>query len=398
VKIADRIQRIHPSLTLAVSARAEKLRREGVDVVAFGVGEPDFETPQFIRDAIIEQLHSSKNLGKYTAVPGTPELRAAAAAELSQAHGVAIAPEQIIVSAGAKQSLYNLFMSMLDEGDEVVVPTPAWVSYTDLVQMAGGHAVLLPTDAAHHYQVDAAALDAKITKRTRALLLNSPCNPTGAVYHEATLRGIAEVLLKHPHVALITDDIYRKLVYGVPWISILKLCPELAPRTILVDGVSKTYAMTGWRIGYCAAPPALVTAMSTLQGQSTTNAATVAQAAAVIALRGPASGPDPIEAMRVEFDRRRQAMVKLLRAIRGVQLEEPRGAFYCFPDLSAFIGGKIKDDLALATYLLDEARVALVPGSGFFAPGFARLSYATSMERIEEGVRRIATALAKLAA
>lgn len=401
VKVSERIARLKPSLTLAVSARADKLRREGVDVVAFGVGEPDFETPAFVREAIRNQLQEGKGLGKYTAVPGTPELRAAVAAELSAVHGMSLTVENVIISAGAKHSLYNLFMSLLDPGDEVIIPTPAWVSYADLVQMADGTAVLVPTVAAHDYQLDPVALERAITPRTRALLLNSPCNPTGAVYTEATLRAIAEVLLRHPQVLVITDDIYRKLVYGVGWTSIFKLCPELAPRAVLIDGVSKTYAMTGWRIGYCAAPPPLVKAMSTLQGQSTTNATTVAQAAALIALRGvPAGTPDPVEAMRLEFDQRRQVMVAALRDIPGVEVPEPRGAFYCFPDLSAFIGAQgkqpIADDVALADYLLDEARVALVPGSGFFAPGFARLSYATSMERIEEGVRRIKAALGRL--
>jgi aspartate aminotransferase len=395
MKIADRIGRIQPSLTLAVSARADKLKRAGVDVVAFGVGEPDFETPEPIRDAVIEQLRNGKGLGKYTAVPGTPELRAAAAEELGRAHGIKLTAEQVIVSAGAKQSLFNLFMSLLDDGDEVIVPIPAWVSYTDLVQMAGGKPVLLPTQAADGYRPDPAALERLITPRTRALLINSPCNPTGAVYDEAALRGIAEVLLRHPHVALITDDIYRQLVYGVPWVSILRLCPELQTRTILVDGVSKTYAMTGWRVGFCAAPPELIKAMSTLQGQSTTNAATVSQAAALVALRMK-QGEGPLESMRLEFDQRRRVMVERLRAIPGVQIAEPHGAFYCFPDVSAYLRGNIKDDMGLADYLLDEAKVAVVPGSGFFAPGYLRLSYAASMERVEEGVRRIAAALAKL--
>ncbi len=394
MKISERIRRLQPSLTLAVAAKADKLKREGIDVVAFGVGEPDFETPAYVRDAIAEQLRSGKGLGKYTAVPGTPEVRAVVAEELSSAHGFAIAPEQVIVSTGAKHSLYNLFMCMLDDGDEVIVPTPAWVSYTDLVQMAGGRALLLPTMAENGYQIDAAALERLIGPRTRAVLLNSPCNPTGAVYSEATLRAIAEVLLRHPQVAVITDDIYRKLVYGVPWVSIFRVAPELASRAILVDGVSKTYAMTGWRVGFCAGPVELVKAMSTLQGQSTTNATSVAQAAAIVALRGPAA---PIEEMRVEFDRRRKRMVELLRAIPRVRLEEPLGAFYCFPDLSAFIDGtKIKNDLQLAELILEKGRVALVPGSGFFAPGFVRLSYATSMERIEEGVKRLSAVLTSL--
>jgi aspartate aminotransferase len=396
MKIAERIRRIQPSLTLAVSAKAEALRKSGVDVVAFGVGEPDFETPSLIREAVIAQLHGGKGLGKYTAVPGTPELRAAVAEELGRAHGISLKAEQIIISAGAKQSLYNLFMSLLDEGDEVIVPIPAWVSYTDLVQMSGGKPVLLPTSPADGYQIDAATLEKLITPRTRALLLNSPCNPTGAVYSEATLRAVADVLLRHPEVAVITDDIYRRLVYGVPWCSIVKLCPDLAPRAILVDGVSKTYAMTGWRVGYCAAPIELVRAMSTLQGQSTTNAATVSQAAAVVALGIEDRPGSPIAAMRDEFDRRRKVMVERLRAIPNVKLAEPRGAFYCFPDLSAYCRGAIKDDMVLAEHLLEKAKVAVVPGSGFFAPGYVRLSYAASMERIEEGIRRIADALAQL--
>jgi aspartate aminotransferase len=285
---------------------------------------------------------------------------------------------------------------MLDDGDEVIVPIPAWVSYTDLVQMSGGKPVLLPTSPADGYQIDPAALDKLITPRTRALLLNSPCNPTGAVYGEAMLRAVGDVLLRHPHVAIITDDIYRQLVYGVPWHSIVKLCPALAPRAILIDGVSKTYAMTGWRVGYCAAPVELVKAMSTLQGQSTTNAATVSQAAALIALRIEDRPGSPIASMRTEFDRRRKVMVERLRSIPNVKLSEPRGAFYCFPDLSWYCKGTIKDDMALAEHLLEQAKVAIVPGSGFFAPGYVRLSYATSMERIEEGLSRIASALAKL--
>jgi aspartate aminotransferase len=396
MKIAERIRRIQPSLTLAVSAKAEALRKSGVDVVAFGVGEPDFETPSSIREAVIAQLQTGKGLGKYTAVPGTVELRSAVAEELNRVHGTALKPEHIIVSAGAKQSLYNLFMSLLDDGDEVIVPIPAWVSYTDLVQMSGGKPVLLPTSPSDDYQIDPAALEMLITPKTRALLLNSPCNPTGAVYTEATLRAVADVLLRHPHVAVITDDIYRQLVYGVPWHSIVKLCPELAPRAILIDGVSKTYAMTGWRVGYCAAPVELVKAMSTLQGQSTTNAATVSQAAALVALKMDDRPGSPIAAMRDEFDRRRKVMVERLRAIPHVKLTEPRGAFYCFPDLSAYCKGTIKDDAVLAEHLLEKARVAVVPGSGFFAPGYVRLSYATSMERIEEGLQRITYTLAQL--
>jgi aspartate aminotransferase len=391
MRIASRVTRIQPSLTLAVSAKAAKLKAQGVDVIAFGVGEPDFDTPENIKDAAVAAM--KKGCGKYTPVSGTPALRAAAAAELNAAHGTQLAAENIIVSVGAKHSLFNLFMAMLDDGDEVIVPAPCWVSYPEIVAMAGGKPVLVQTRPDDGYQLDEKALRAAVTPKTRAIMLNSPCNPTGAVYNQASLEAVARVLRDHPEVYVVTDDIYRKLVYGVPWLSLARLAPELAPRIIFVDGVSKSYAMTGWRIGFCGGPKELVKAMDTLQGQSTTNAAAVAQAAALAAITGP---QDSVAAMHAEFDQRRRAMVEGLRAIPKVKLHEPRGAFYCFPDVSAYVGGKIKDDVTLCEHILEKGRVAVVPGSGFFAPGFIRLSYATSMNNVQEGVRRIAEALALL--
>jgi aspartate aminotransferase len=391
MKIADRIARIQPSLTLAVSAKAQKLRAQGVDVIAFGVGEPDFDTPAHVKAAAVAALE--RGVGKYTAVSGTLELRAAAAAELNAAHGTRHTAESVIVSVGAKHSLYNLFMAMLDDGDEVVIPAPCWVSYPELVSMAGGKPVLVETRPDEEYRLDEQALRRVVTPKTRAIVLNSPCNPTGAVYSAETLAGVARVMAEHPELYVVTDDIYRRLVYGREWASIARGAPEIADRVILVDGVSKSYAMTGWRIGFCAGPRELVRAMDTLQGQSTTNPAAIAQAAALAALTGP---QESVAEMHAEFDRRRRVMVERLRAIPGVKLVEPRGAFYCFPDLSAFVRGAVKNDVELAEWILERGRVALVPGSGFLAPGFARLSYATSMKNIEEGLARIAGALGQL--
>ena len=391
MKIASRVTKMQPSLTLAVSAKANKLKAQGVDVIAFGVGEPDFDTPDHIKEAAVAAM--KKGCGKYTAVSGTPELRAAAAAELNAAHGTKYAAENIIVSVGAKHSLFNLFMALLDDGDEVIVPAPCWVSYPEIVAMAGGKPVLVDTVPDDGYQLHYESLARAVTPKTRLIVLNSPCNPTGAVYDKNSMEAVARVLRENKDVFAVTDDIYRRLTYGVEWLSLPRLAPDVADRVILVDGVSKSYAMTGWRIGFTAGPTALVKAMDTLQGQSTTNPAAVAQAAALAAITGP---QESVTAMHAEFDKRRRAMVEGLRAIPKVKLHEPRGAFYCFPDLGAYVGGKIKDDVALAEYILEKGRVAVVPGTGFFAPGFVRLSYATSMANVTEGVRRIAEALAQL--
>ncbi len=390
MKIAARVGKIQPSLTLAVSAKAAKLKAEGKDIVAFGVGEPDFDTPEHVKAAAVAALQTG--VSKYTAVSGTLELRAAVAEELGRAHDVKLVPEQVIISVGAKHSLYNLLMAFLDDGDEVIIPAPCWVSYPELVQMAGGIPRLLHTRPSEKFRFDEGALRSLVTPKTRAILLNSPCNPTGAVYDGATLDAVIKVARAHPEIVIVTDDIYRRLVYGVPWLSIAKRAPDLANRIVLVDGVSKSYAMTGWRIGFCAGPRELIGAMDTLQGQSTSNPTAIAQAAALAALTG---SHDPVEAMRLEFDRRRQAMVARLGAIADVKLVTPEGAFYCFPDLSAYLDTKMRDDIALAEHFLQHG-VALVPGSGFFAPGFVRISYATSMAQIEKGLDRIATALSAL--
>jgi aspartate aminotransferase len=337
---------------------------------------------------------------KYTEVGGTLQLRKAIVKEMERAHGLSFAPDQVLVSVGAKHSLYNVFHAMLDEGDEVIIPSPYWVSYPDIVKLAGGRPVIVEARAANGFCVTADDVRRALTPRTRAFVLNSPSNPTGGAYDLEQLHALREVLEDTDGVMVVADDIYRKLVYGdFEFHQMATLSRVMAERTIVVDGFSKTYAMTGWRLGYTCGPRALISAMATLQGQTTSNPTSIAQAAAVAALEGP---QEPVEQMRVEFDRRRAAMVARLRAIPGVSCYDPRGAFYAFPDVSAYLGRApkggvaIEDDVALCDYLLDVGRVAVVPGSGFGAPGFVRLSYATSMENITRGLDRMAEALSAL--
>jgi aspartate aminotransferase len=397
LKTASRLDPIKPSITLAVTAKAARLKAEGVDVVSFGAGEPDFDTPEHIKDAARAGL--DKGVGKYTEVGGIAPLRAAIAAELARVHQTTITPDQILVSSGAKHSLYNLFMALLDPGDEVIIPAPYWVSYPDMVMLAAGKPVILDTRAEDDFAVRPEQLRAAVTPRTRALVLNTPSNPTGAVYTAKQIAELAEVVVEK-NLLVVSDDIYRQLVYGgATYASIAAVGPELAARTILVDGVSKTYAMTGWRIGYTAAPLPLIKAMAKIQGQSTSNPTHIAQVATLAALTGP---QDCVETMRKAFDERRMAMVELLRAIPGVSCREPKGAFYAFPDVSTFVGrttpdgAAIPDDVTLCDWLVDHAKVAVVPGSGFGAPGHVRLSYACSMANIKEGVRRLHEALVSL--
>jgi len=397
VKLARRLSVIEPSPTLAVSAKAKALKAKGIDVISFGAGEPDFDTPAHIKDAAKKALDAGDT--KYTLVEGTIPLRKAVAAWLGKAHGLTFDFSEIIVSSGAKQSLYNAIHALVDEGDEVIIPTPAWVSYNDIVKLAGGRPVNVPTSADENFNVRLEDVARAITPRTKIILVCSPSNPTGAIYDEETLRGLAKLAVEKD-VWLMTDDIYRTLLYGdAKFFQPATISPEVRAHTIIIDGVSKAYSMTGWRVGFTAAPKEVVEAMATLQGQSTTHAASMAQAAALAAIEGPTTD---LEMMRQEFDKRRKAMVKGLREIPGVKCVEPKGAFYAFPDLNAFIGKKtpdgkkIENDGQLCEYLIEGARVAVVPGSAFGAPGFVRLSYATSMKNVEEGVKRMAEALPKL--
>jgi aspartate aminotransferase len=398
LRTAAHLDQIKPSITLAVTAKAAKLKADGIDVVSFGAGEPDFDTPDHIKAAAKAALDKPGS-GKYTDVGGIAPLKKAVAETLGKVHKTTIAPEQVLVSAGAKHSLYNLFTALLDPGDEVIIPAPYWVSYPDMVMMAGGRPVIVETKAADDFAMRPEQLADAVTGRTRAVVLNNPSNPTGAVYTRAQIEALAKVVVEK-NLLVISDDIYRSLVYGgAEYVSLAAQGPELAERTILVDGVSKTYAMTGWRIGYTAGPTGLIKAMAKVQGQSTSNPTHLAQIAALAAITG---SQDCVETMRRAFDERRQEMVKLLRAIPGVDCREPKGAFYAFPNVSAFVGKKspegsiLDDDVQLCDWLVEVGKVAVVPGSGFGAPGHVRLSYACSMENIREGVGRLAKALGSL--
>ncbi len=396
IRLAARLSRIKPSITLAVTQKAAEMRAKGVDIISFGAGEPDFETPEHIKDAAREGLRGGAS--KYPAVSGIAPLRDAICKVTEEVHGFPVGTDQVLVSAGAKHSLFNLFLALLDPGDEVIIPAPYWVSYPEMVRITGATPVMLKPHPDKGFALDVEEFRAAITDNTRAVVLNSPSNPTGAIYSRELLQAIADICVERD-ILVIADDIYRQLVYGdSEYVSIASLGPEIAKRTVLIDGVSKTYAMTGWRIGWTVGPKELIKGMTKIQGQSTSGANHLAQIAATQALVGP---QDCVAEMRASFDKRRQRMLELLRGIDGVKCQEPHGAFYAFPDVSHFVGKKdkagntLEDDVALAGYLVEKG-VALVPGSGFGCPGFARLSYASSMKDIEAGLARMKEALSEL--
>lgn len=364
------------------------MKAEGIDVVSFGAGEPDFNTPEPICEAAIAALKSGYT--KYTPTGGAPDLKEAVAEKLWRENAVKVSPDQIVVSCGAKHSIYNAMMVLADPGDEVILLSPYWMTYAEQVRLAGGIPVPVESHAENGFVVDPAAIKAAITNRTRAIMLNSPCNPTGAVYPRDVLKQIAALAIRHGFW-IVSDEIYEKLIYdGEKHVSPASLGEDAAAQTITVHGCSKSFAMTGWRIGYCAAPKPIAQAMTNLQDQVTSNPTSFAQKGAIAALRLPA---DEIETMRAEFEARRDLIVRRLREIPNVTVANPKGAFYVLPDFGAYLGGKIKDDLELAAFLLENVHVAAVPGSVFGAPGHIRLSYATSRENIERGVDRIAEAL-----
>lgn len=393
MNLAQRALGISPSPTLSIDAKAKKMISQGQDVINFGVGEPDFDTPQHIKDAAIEALR--KGVTKYTAVAGTDQLKQAIVNKFKQDNGLEYQPGQIVVSCGAKHSLYNAFQVLCQPGDEVILPAPYWVSYLEQIKLAGAQPVIVPTRQENDFKLTVAELEAAITPRTRLIILNSPSNPTGSVYTRPELAALGEVLVKH-RIAIISDEIYEKLLYdGLEHVSIAALSPELKELTVVINGVSKAYAMTGWRIGYAAAPPAVAKAMADLQSHSTSNPTSIAQAASVAALTGT---QQPLQEMLVEFHRRRDFMLEKIRQIPGVRCRQPGGAFYLFPDVSSYFGksyrGRVVQSASdLADLLLEEARVALVPGVAFGDDRFIRLSYATSMEKIAQGLERIAALL-----
>jgi aspartate aminotransferase len=371
--------------------KAMELRAQGKDILSLDAGEPDFDTPEHIRQAAIDAIEAGQT--RYTQVDGTPELKRAIIAKLRRENGLAYEAEQIIVSSGAKQSLFNLLLALLNRGDEVIVPAPYWVSYPDMVKLADGQPVILSASAENNYKITPRELQNTLNENTRLLILNSPSNPTGQVYSEAEYRQLGEVLQEHPKVFIACDDIYEHIYWGEgAYRTFLNACPELAGRSAVINGVSKGYAMTGWRIGYLAGPAELVGAMRKVQGQSTSCPCSVSQAAATAALDGP---QDCVEDMRQAFKRRYEYMHAALNGIEGVSCPACEGAFYAFPSFQAFIERMdgLRDDVDLAAWLLERAGVSTVPGSAFGAPGHLRLSFAAGMNYLEEAVGRIRKAI-----
>jgi len=396
-RISNRVQALASSQTLAMSQKSAELRAQGVDVINLSVGEPDFNTPDHIKAAAEKAIED--NFIFYTPVPGYMSLRKAICEKLSRENGVSFAPEQIVVGNGAKHALCNVILATVNPGDEVIIPVPAWVSYTEMVKLAEGQPVFIPTDIEHNFKITAPQLEAAINERTRAIILCSPSNPTGSVYSRDELAALADVLAGHPDVLIIADEIYEHILYtGGEFVSMGSF-PLIADRTVIINGVSKAYAMTGWRIGYCAAPVEIAKAVTKLQGQFTSGASSIAQKAAEAAYTG---SQECVEEMRKAFERRRDLVVRLAREIPGLKVNEPQGAFYLFPEVSAYLGKTAPDGTKIVTsgdlamYLLNEGHVATVDGAAFCAPGYIRLSYATSDENIVEAMTRIKAALADL--
>jgi aspartate aminotransferase len=392
VPVSRRVQRVKPSPTLAVTARAAKLKAQGKDVIGLGAGEPDFDTPAHIAEAGIEAIR--KGFTRYTNVDGIDELKDAIIAKFQRDNALTYERSQILVSSGAKQTIYNLCMALLDPGDEAIIPAPYWVSYPDMVLLADGLPVMPFAGMAQGYKITPRQLAAAITPKTRLLLLNSPCNPTGAAYTRAELKALGDVLLEHPRIVIGTDDMYEKIYWEPePFTSLVTAVPELYPRTVTINGVSKAYAMTGWRIGYCGGPKEVIQAMSTIQGQSTSNASSISQKAAVVALNGEQGC---VGTMNEAFKARRDFVVRALNSLPGVSCLPGAGTFYAFAEVSrAMTALGCRDDGEFAELLLNDAGVAVVPGSGFGAPGHMRLSFATSMETLEKALARIARLLSE---
>jgi len=390
--IAERAKKVKPSPTLAVDSRAKELKAKGMDVVNFGVGEPDFDTPEHIKEAAIKAIRDG--FTKYTPVGGIDELKEAIIEKLERDNGLKYGKANIIVSCGAKHSLYNIAQALFGTGDEVIIPAPYWVSYPDQVLINDAQPVIVETREEDEFMLSAEALKEKITPRTKAIILNSPSNPTGFIYTKKALEDIAEIALKH-NLYIISDEIYEKLIYdGEQHVSIASISEEIKNKTIVVNGLSKSHAMTGWRIGYAAGPEEIIKTMTKIQSQSTSNPTSIAQKAAVAALKGP---QDCVEIMRKEFEKRRNYLVNELNNIPGISCKMPKGAFYAFPNIGKIIGkGAIGSSMDLSIYLLEKALVALVPGSAFGAEGYIRISYATSMENLSKGIERIRKAVEEL--
>jgi aspartate aminotransferase len=387
IKLSDRVQRIKPSPTLSVTARANALKAAGKDVIGLGAGEPDFDTPAHIKQAASRAMDAG--MTKYTAVDGTAELKQAVINKFKNENGFEYGPSQILVSCGGKQSFYNLCQALLNEGDEVVIPAPYWVSYPDMVLLADATPVFIETDIDQQFKITPAQLKAVLSPKTRLMVINSPSNPSGMAYTRAELAALGAVLRDYPDVVIATDDMYEHILWAdEPFSNILNACPDLYDRTMVLNGVSKAYSMTGWRIGYAAGPETLIKAMKKIQSQSTSNPASISQAAAQAALEGDQKCiADMLQAFKTRHDR----VIQGLNAIEGIRCLPSQGTFYAFPDVHGLIARLegINNDVELAEYILEHAGVALVPGSAFGSPGYMRLSYATSMENLEEALHRL---------
>ena len=393
IPLSQRVQRIKPSPTLAVTARAQELQKQGKDIIGLGAGEPDFDTPDHIKDAAIKAIRDG--LTKYTAVDGTAELKTAIVNKFARENQLDYKPNQVLVSCGGKQSFFNLVEALLNPGDEVIIPAPYWVSYPDMVLLADGVPVIVSAGVEQGFKITPEQLERAITKKTRLFVLNSPSNPTGAAYSRAELLQLGEVLRKHPQVLIATDDMYEHILWmQEPFANILNTCADLYERTIVLNGVSKAYSMTGWRIGYAAGPTKLINAMKNVQSQSTSNPASISQAAARAALDGDQGF---IGKMCKVFKERHDFVMRELNSIDGVRCIASHGTFYAFPHVRKLIErlDDIRDDVQLSEYLIEDAGVALVPGSAFGAPGYVRISYATSMQNLEKAMERIQRAMRK---
>lgn len=386
ISLAQRVTRIKPSPTLAVTARAAAMRAAGRDIIGLGAGEPDFDTPEHIKQAAIEAIRAG--MTKYTPVDGIPSLKQAVVEKFRRDNGLEYQTDQILVSCGGKQSFYNLAQAILEEGDEVIIPAPYWVSYPDMVLLAGATPVFIEAGQELNFKITPEQLEAAITPRTKLFVLNSPSNPTGKLYTREELAALGEVLRRYPHVAIATDDMYEHIVWEAgSFCNILNVCPDLYDRTFVLNGVSKAYSMTGWRIGYAAGPKAVIAAMKNIQSQSTSNPTSISQAAACAALAGDQSC---IRKMVAAFKERHDFMVEALNRIPGIACLPAEGAFYLFPKVSGMIERLgLEDDVALAEYLIEQAGVALVPGTAFGAPGHVRISIATSLDNLKQAVARL---------
>ena len=387
MKLAARVERIKPSPTLAVAARANQLKAAGHNIINLGVGEPDFDTPGFIKEAAIRAIQDG--FTKYTAVDGTPALKKAIINKFKEENHLTYEAAQILVSCGTKQSIYNLMQAFLNPGDEVIIPAPYWVSYPDMVLLAEATPVIISTNLEQHFKILPEQLEAAITPRTRLLILNSPSNPSGIAYSKAELQKIGEVLLKHPSILIASDDIYEHILWtNEPFHNIVNACPELYDRTIVFNGVSKAYAMTGWRIGYAAGPKNIITAMTNIQSQSTSNPTSISQVAAQAALEGQ---QNCVREMAVAYKERHEYIYHQLSAIPGIACHPSDGTFYTFPDVKGVIDGLagVENDIEFSEYLLKEAGIAVVPGTAFGCAGCIRLSYATSMDTLKDAVSRL---------